>query len=63
MTYWTNVARAGDPNGSGQADVASLRRRDGGRVLHLDATIRAAPDTLRPRYQAIDAFVAKQRIP
>jgi len=31
------------------------------RVLHLDETIRDAPDSLRPRYQAIDAYVEKAR--
>ena len=31
----------------------------GGRVLHLDETIKAAPDVLRPRYEALDAFVEK----
>jgi len=34
---------------------------DGSRVLHLDETIRDAADSLRPRYQAIDAYVQKDR--
>ena len=35
--------------------------REGARVLHLDETILDAPDSLRPRYQAIDAYVQKAR--
>jgi para-nitrobenzyl esterase len=60
VTYWANFARTGDPNGSG---LPTWPRYDagGGRVLHLDETIRAAADSLRPRYEALDAYVQKQR--
>ncbi len=59
-SYWANFARSGDPNGPGlpawpRYEAASRR------VLHLDVTITDAPDTLRPRYEAIDAFAASQR--
>ena len=62
VTYWSNFARTGDPNGSG---LPAWPRYEAATrsVLHLDETIHAAPDTLRPRYEAIDAFVAKQRTP
>ena len=61
VTYWANFARAGDPNGSG---LATWLRYDagGGRVQHLDETIRDAPDSLRPRYLALDAYVQTQRM-
>ena len=59
-TYWSNFARTGDPNGSGAAEVAALRPRSG-RVMHLDETIHDAADSLRPRYEALDAYVQKQR--
>ena len=60
VTYWANFARSGDPNGSG---LPTWPRYDagGGRVLHLDETIRDAADSLRPRYEALDAYVQKQR--
>ena len=60
VTYWANFARTGDPNGSG---LPTWPRYDagGGRVLHLDETIRDAADSLRPRYEALDAYVQKQR--
>ncbi len=59
-TYWANFARAGDPNGAG---LPKWPRYQAGTypVLHLDQTISAAPDASRPRYQAIDAFVVRQR--
>jgi len=57
-TYWSNFARAGDPNGGG---LPAWPRYDRGqRVLHLDETIRDGPDVHRPRYEAIDAYVQKQ---
>ena len=57
--YWSNFARGGDPNGPG---VPKWPRYDQGqRVLHLDDTIRDAPDALRERYEALDAYIQKQR--
>jgi para-nitrobenzyl esterase len=59
-TYWANFARTGDPNGEGLP--AWPRYDSGGRaVLHLDVTIKAGPDGMRPRYEAIDAYAAAQR--
>lgn len=59
-TYWANFARTGDPNGPGLPKwpryEAATRR-----VLHLDETIADAPDTTRPRYEALDAWFLKQR--
>jgi para-nitrobenzyl esterase len=60
--YWANFARTGDPNGTG-LPVWPRYDASGRRVLHLDETIRDAPDTHRPRYEAIDAYVTTQRAP
>lgn len=59
-SYWANFARTGNPNGAG---LPKWPRYDesGRRVLHLDETIKDAADSLRPRYEVLDAYVAKQR--
>ena len=43
MTYWTNFAKTGDPNGSGLAQLAQARR---GRLTHPPQR----PNHLRPRH-------------
>jgi para-nitrobenzyl esterase len=53
MTYWTNFAKTGDPNGAG-LPVWPKYDADGS-LIHLDSTITAGPDTLGPRY----AFLLK----
>ncbi|MBA3886443.1 MAG: carboxylesterase family protein [Acidobacteria bacterium] len=58
-TYWANFARTGNPNGAGLP--AWPRYSDGRRVLHLDETIRVAPESHRSRYEALDAFAQAQR--
>jgi para-nitrobenzyl esterase len=60
LTYWTNFARSGDPNGTGLPKWPQYKAGDG-RVMHLDEHIRDAADALRPRYEALDAYVKKQR--
>ena len=59
-TYWANFARTGDPNGSGSTLPKWPRYDQGGRVLHLDETIRDTADPLRPRYEALDAHMQKR---
>jgi len=49
MTYWTNFARSGNPNGPGVPDWPSYNDDD--LVIHLNSTITVSPDTLRPRYE------------
>lgn len=59
MTYWTNFAKTGDPNGGGLPKWPSYKD-DGYPLIHLNSTITAGPDTLRARYlflqQGIPAF-------
>jgi para-nitrobenzyl esterase len=49
MTYWTNFAKNGDPNGAGQPVWPKYGKQD--ELIHLDSNITAGPDTLRPRYE------------
>ena len=63
MRYWSNFARSGDPNGPGLPQWPRLSEKDGFQVMHLDETSRAAPDSLRTRYVALDAIVSSAPLP
>jgi para-nitrobenzyl esterase len=49
MSYWTNFARTGDPNGAGLPVWPKYDKDDS--LIHLDSTITSGPDTLRGRYE------------
>jgi para-nitrobenzyl esterase len=49
MSYWTNFARTGDPNGSGLPNWPKLDDVDS--LIHLNDPITSGPDPLRPRYE------------
>jgi len=49
MTYWTNFARTGDPNGADLPAWPKYGVDDA--LIHLNDPITAGPDTLRPRYE------------
>ena len=49
MTYWTNFAKNGDPNGAGVPKWPSYKD-EGYPLIHLNSTITSGPDTLRDRY-------------
>ena len=54
MTYWTNFAKAGDPNGAGVP--AWPKYNDAGYpLIHLNTTITSGPDMLRDRYLFLEA--------
>lgn len=75
MTYWTNFARSGDPNGLPRRSSREPRVKAGrslpvwpryeaaaGRqVIHLDTTITSGPDPREPRYEQLDLYTAKLR--
>jgi len=63
MSYWTNFARTGDPNGAGLPRWPGYDPRTGHQVMHLSENPSASPDALRPRYQFLDARASKPRKP
>jgi para-nitrobenzyl esterase len=52
MSYWTNFAKTGDPNGPGLPEWPVYGKGD--ELIHLDSTISSGPDTLRPRYEFLE---------
>jgi para-nitrobenzyl esterase len=58
MSYWSNFARTGDPNGSGLPPWPRYQADGGFPVMHLDVTSGARPDGLRARYEALDAVLS-----
>jgi para-nitrobenzyl esterase len=61
MTYWSNFARTGNPNGAGLPRWPNYDRRSNYQVMHLDTTLHAAPDTHRARYEFLDAYTVEEQ--
>ncbi len=61
MSYWTNFAKTGDPNGPGLPKWPGYNRRSGYQVMHLSNDAHASPDSHRARYEFLDAYTAKFR--
>ena len=49
MSYWTNFAKTGDPNGPGLPVWPKYGKDDA--LIRLDSTMTAGPETTRPRYE------------
>jgi para-nitrobenzyl esterase len=49
MSYWTNFARTGDPNGPGLPEWPKYGMER--ELVHLDSTITSDPSTVEPRYE------------
>src|SRR5215204_4801215 len=59
-SYWAAFARTGEPKAAGLPEwprYSSAKRQ----VLHLDEKITARPDAKRPRYEALDTYMARPR--
>ena len=48
MSYWTNFAKTGDPNGEGLPEWPKYGTER--QLIHLDTTITSGPSTVEPRY-------------
>jgi len=58
--YWANFVKTGTPNGAGLADWPKSESHNQYQVLHLSGKdVHAAADTLRARYEFLDAQAAK----
>jgi para-nitrobenzyl esterase len=51
MSYWTNFAKTGDPNGPGLPEWPKYGKDD--ELIHLDSSISSGPDMLRLRYELL----------
>jgi para-nitrobenzyl esterase len=61
MTYWTNFAKTGDPNGAGLPAWPRHEAAAAYPVMHLSDAIRVAPETNRARYAWLDAYTDRFR--
>jgi para-nitrobenzyl esterase len=56
MSYWTNFARRGDPNGPGLPEWPAYGGESGYQVMHLSEKPQAVPDPHRARYEFLDTL-------
>ena len=55
-SYWTNFVKTGSPNGPGLPDWPPYAGKNSYAIMHLSGkNLGAAPDTVRPRYEFLDA--------
>jgi para-nitrobenzyl esterase len=55
MSYWTNFAKKGDPNGSGLPNWPKYEAASGWQILHINANPSVTPDPHRKRYEFLDS--------
>jgi para-nitrobenzyl esterase len=61
MSYWSNFARSGDPNGPGLPEWPPYENGDDARIMHLDVESEARLDVTRARYETLDELAAAAR--
>jgi para-nitrobenzyl esterase len=58
-SYWTNFAKAGNPNGAGLTQWPQYGAKDGYQVMHLAPNPHAAADAQRAQYELLDKSSAR----
>lgn len=59
MSYWTNFAKTGNPNGKGLPEWPEYQPENGWRLLYLGAKTEANKDDRRARYEFLKRFDAR----
>lgn len=59
MTYWSNFARKGDPNGPGLPQWQAYNRNDSKSVMHLKVNPEVTSDDGRARYELLDSLARR----
>ena len=58
--YWSNFAKAGNPNGSDLPEWPAYTREKSFPVMHLNVEPHPAPDAMRARYELLDSLTSFQ---
>jgi para-nitrobenzyl esterase len=60
QAYFVNFIKSGNPNGPGLPNWPPYEPKTDYTRMRIDVAAKAEPETDRPRYQVLDAIVAKQ---
>ena len=59
MSYWSNFAKKGDPNGAGLPEWPAYNRNPSKPVMHLKVNPEVTSDDNRARYELLDSLPAR----
>ena len=61
MSYWSNFAKTGDPNGSGLPQWPRYSAQDNDQVMILGPDLHARPASHQKRFEFLDSYIARYR--